>query len=600
MKLRRTVPFLLTLMLAFPLSACRSAAAAPGSAEQASAAANASALAPAKKIVLVSVPGLSFLELQPSWLLELPGLAGLQDGASWGALNIRTPGRGLEDAYLSMGAGHFAEGGTGVQGLQAKERINGETAFEQYARYGGADREPVIVIRELEALRRANAVNYYHALPGLLGERLKASGITVSVWGNADRVIAGERLTGFKTEAGKSYRRYAPLMLMDTAGTLRDGDVSDKGLLHDAAYPAGIRTDYSWMLRRWREQPTTSVTLLEIGDLERLYDEKAAYSQAAFAEAKRRVLAELDRFVLELKRYMAEGANAQNEELWLFSPKVNADAAKEKAYLAPLLIYAPAASQPGGSSLLTSATTRREGIVSLIDLAPTLLARYGIAVPPDMIGLPMQTIGGAQAGALTVLLGTVSELQHIYRLRPPLLYGLAIYEIAVMLAVLLLALVAADKLGRRGKLLCRAALFSLLLAPAGLLSMGWMPQEPAFAAVALALAAIFAASLACAAGARTPGGLAAALAGAGLLVTLLLLYDGMQGARAMQRSVLGYDPMIGARYYGMGNEYMGVLLGAALLGLTALQQMLRRTRRAAGSGTGPAAAAAAPPKAASP
>lgn len=33
----------------------------------------------------------------------------------------------------------------------------------------------------------------------------------------------------------------------------------------------------------------------------------------------------------------------------------------------------------------------------------------------------------------------------------------------------------------------------------------------------------------------------------------------------MKRSVLGYDPMIGARYYGIGNEYMGILIGAAIL-----------------------------------
>src|SRR5690606_17798862 len=31
------------------------------------------------------------------------------------------------------------------------------------------------------------------------------------------------------------------------------------------------------------------------------------------------------------------------------------------------------------------------------------------------------------------------------------------------------------------------------------------------------------------------------------------------------RSLLGYDPVAGPRYYGTGNEYMGVLLGASLM-----------------------------------
>jgi O-antigen/teichoic acid export membrane protein len=42
----------------------------------------------------------------------------------------------------------------------------------------------------------------------------------------------------------------------------------------------------------------------------------------------------------------------------------------------------------------------------------------------------------------------------------------------------------------------------------------------------------------------------------------------------MKHSVLGYDPMIGARYYGIGNEFMGVLVGAVVLGTTAALQMV--------------------------
>jgi hypothetical protein len=29
--------------------------------------------------------------------------------------------------------------------------------------------------------------------------------------------------------------------------------------------------------------------------------------------------------------------------------------------------------------------------------------------------------------------------------------------------------------------------------------------------------------------------------------------------------LLGYDPIIGARFYGIGNEYMGVLVGASII-----------------------------------
>lgn len=38
----------------------------------------------------------------------------------------------------------------------------------------------------------------------------------------------------------------------------------------------------------------------------------------------------------------------------------------------------------------------------------------------------------------------------------------------------------------------------------------------------------------------------------------------------MKSSVLGYDPIGGARYYGIGNEYMGVIIGALITGVMCL------------------------------
>ncbi|MCK9927166.1 hypothetical protein MXD62_08295, partial [Frankia sp. Mgl5] len=49
------------------------------------------------------------------------------------------------------------------------------------------------------------------------------------------------------------------------------------------------------------------------------------------------------------------------------------------------------------------------------------------------------------------------------------------------------------------------------------------------------------------------------------LTTGAILFDGFNGAEAMRRSYLGYDPVIGARFYGLGNEYEGILIGSAIL-----------------------------------
>jgi hypothetical protein len=566
-------------------------------------------LAVDKKITIVAIPGLSFLELVPGESQQeeavngrMPYLEELKRRSAWGALNIRTPGKGMEDVYASMGAGQFADAASGIAGMQKGERIGEESASQRFQRFTGTARavNEDIVIPQIEVVKRMNASNYYHARPGQLGELLAAAGIHTSVWGNIDLVKA----EGSVKEAGigKTYRRYAPIMLMNEAGQVNKGDVSGSGLLIDGSRPFGLRTNYGWLMKRWQEQASPALVLLELGDLQRLYDERESYSKEAFLKLKQEILTELDRFTGELVRAMEMEPGADNkEELWLLSPQVNGEAAKEKALLAPVMMYSPS----GGEGLLASGTTRRPGLISVIDIAPTLLQAYGIKIPEDMIGLPVMK--QPVSNAFPTLSVNLQHMKQVYRQRPKILYGLAVYEIIVMLGALAVVwfLTGPRALGKRVLAVWRSLLFSILIAPAGLLMMGWLPNQTGGAAETTAVTGgVLAVSIGfAAAAARMRKGFVYSLAGIGLLVTGLILYDGFRGAEAMQRSVLGYDPMIGARYYGIGNEFMGVLLGAALLGLTALQQALRlwrRPRRAGSepSGSFPASGASAPSPAA--
>src|SRR5690606_1943437 len=55
-----------------------------------------------------------------------------------------------------------------------------------------------------------------------------------------------------------------------------------------------------------------------------------------------------------------------------------------------------------------------------------------------------------------------------------------------------------------------------------------------------------------------------------LATAAALVADVTQGAPLIKSSLLGYDPITGARFYGIGNEYMGVLIGTTLVGATGL------------------------------
>ena len=51
-----------------------------------------------------------------------------------------------------------------------------------------------------------------------------------------------------------------------------------------------------------------------------------------------------------------------------------------------------------------------------------------------------------------------------------------------------------------------------------------------------------------------------------LATTVVILVDLYTGTRLQEGSLLSYDPLGGARFYGVGNEYMGVLISAAICG----------------------------------
>ncbi|MCD5413865.1 MAG: hypothetical protein LR001_02530 [Clostridiales bacterium] len=60
-------------------------------------------------------------------------------------------------------------------------------------------------------------------------------------------------------------------------------------------------------------------------------------------------------------------------------------------------------------------------------------------------------------------------------------------------------------------------------------------------------------------------------------VTLLLIADILTGLGLTTNSILGYVLIIGARYYGIGNEFSGILIAATLIVATSFLEALKKT-----------------------
>ena len=54
------------------------------------------------------------------------------------------------------------------------------------------------------------------------------------------------------------------------------------------------------------------------------------------------------------------------------------------------------------------------------------------------------------------------------------------------------------------------------------------------------------------------------------LMIIVIVIDSIIGTPLMQNNIMSYDTLIGARYYGIGNEYEGITIGCAIFALATL------------------------------
>lgn len=225
----------------------------------------------------------------------------------------------------------------------------------------------------------------------------------------------------------KQLRRFAPLMLMDSNGIVDKGTLADDAAIAVVDRAGGMSTDYANLTSLWKNRRESSITLIELGDLYRLYSEKTHYDQDRFNELKGLVLHDMDQWLGQMMEEMQSG----KDSLWMFSPEVNAEAVKSKLYLSPVIHY----TADGRAGILVSESTRRQGIVTSQDFTSTLLNEFKIPIPIGLIGIPFASAGLNHA--LDELVKDQSSIQMIYRSRPSLLYPFATFEMIVLLISLI-------------------------------------------------------------------------------------------------------------------------------------------------------------------
>jgi hypothetical protein len=229
-----------------------------------------------------------------------------------------------------------------------------------------------------------------------------------------------------------------------------------------------------------------------------------------------------------------------------------------------------------GAGTLESTSTRQPGLVQLTDLAPSLLAHLSIPRPASLGGTPLKFVPAGESTdqsantRLTALTDYDQASHEVHSLVTPFFYGWVLLQLALYLTAALLWKSGWGTEEQRHQLLVNTRRLATIAATvpvstflANLLPWWRFPNPlvSVIASVALFVAIISTTALLGPWHRRTFGPL---LVVCGTTMVVLAV-DVMTGSKLQLSSLLGLQPVIGGRFYGMGNTTFALFATATLL-----------------------------------
>jgi hypothetical protein len=256
--------------------------------------------------------------------------------------------------------------------------------------------------------------------------------------------------------------------------------------------------------------------------------------------------------------------------LLVTAPGAAAGTGRGQAPAGPPHLMSVLVSGPGfAHGLLDSAATRRPGIVTLTDLTPTVAAWLGHPVPAGTVGSQITRGERGDLGPTLASLVARDTAEQVWIATHGWFFiGYAIADVLAFGLPLLLFWGAAEGRRRRRAQCWRTAGVAAAAVPLGSylanLAPWWYWIHPAWWLYGMAIGWTLVVAAAALAGPwrRDALGPFGAIAAATLL---LLAVDVMAGSRLQQAAPFGLSLLVSGRYYGIGNNALGVYCVAALV-----------------------------------
>ncbi|GAA0865190.1 hypothetical protein [Paraclostridium tenue] len=461
-----------------------------------------------------------------------------------GLMNIRGD-RGTDDrrSYAAIGAGGKVT--MPSQSLINFEEVNKDNGVAYKAETGHNPKKINDMTINYSLSENLENGSYGSKL-GSLGQTLADKKIKTAVIGNADKVNNGELLKN----------RNIALMAMDNIGRVESGNV-DNINTKDNTMPYGMRTDYNKLKNETKKfYDDSEVVFIELGDTYRLDEYKNYLNDKTYKNMKNKIYKNIDSYLKEVFKIVNE-----NDTVYIMSTFPSKKDYKEQKRLSPIIKF-----EGSGKGVLRSATTRRNGVVGNIDIGVDILSKFGIE-NQQMVGKKLIKVD--KKDNISFINHEFEKMVSMIGIRSAIVNtSVGIVAVAGVIATILL-------LFFRTKLPKKEMIFNVLkeFLKLGILIPLVFIVSPIFnfsTKTSITMGILGTLIVLYIIGKKLFKDDIAYMGFFSTLTILVIVIDSMFGTYLMQNNIMSYDAIIGARYYGIGNEYEGITIGCAIFALSVL------------------------------
>ncbi|MGI8426437.1 MAG: hypothetical protein ACR2FO_04805 [Actinomycetota bacterium] len=464
-------------------------------------------------------------------------------------------GNRLVDGYGTLGAGQKSQlDPQAAWAFNNDEKVRGAPASELFERLNGRPPAGTVAV----ALRR-NTPGSFPATPGLLGRELARAGKATAVLGNADRAL-GPLPSALRSPypndptkgADNGIHREAALAAMDAGGQVGAGDVSRGLLRSDPSASFGLATSPEQLTaaftKVWAE---SDLVIVETGDTARADADSLKLPPEQRAGARKAGL----RLAGGLAGRLLAQIDVRSTLVIVVAP-TTPGGPLARGELRPVMVAGPGIQR----GLLTSASTRRAGLVSMPDLTATIANFLGAGGERFAEGRPVRLVASQVASYDPV--GKLTDMNQRAtshdRSRAPI--TIIILGIHLLIYIAALMKLRSAPLSR---LMIVLVLSGLAFPLASFISGGYVWRAgPWVAGISIAAGSLLLALVASACGKRSPLGASLAILSGTLA---FFVADLAAGGQSQLDSTLGYSSIVAGRFFGIGNLGFAIIAASALL-----------------------------------